>query len=81
MGCVRLRFEDEVLIGIDVFVGGRDGRMIEGATMAVASEPEEDDMDGDHGIVHETMRGDCDDWCCMEPVMSGTVMGDKSSKG
>jgi len=81
MGCVQLRCEDEVLMGTNVFVSCGDGRIGGGATVAGASVPEEDDMDGDRGAVHETVVGDRDGWCCMEPVMSGTEMGDKSSDG
>ena len=58
MRYVRLRCEDEVLIGLDVFVGSGDGRILEGTIVAVASVPKEDDMDGDRGAVHETGVGD-----------------------
>jgi hypothetical protein len=53
-----LRCEDEVLIGLDMFVGSGDGRILEGTIVAVASVPKEDDMDGDRGAVHETGVGD-----------------------
>lgn len=55
----------------DVFVGDE---MVEGATGAVASKPEEDDMKGDRGTGHDTARGQGDGWWCVEPVME-----DKSS--
>jgi hypothetical protein len=43
--------------------------------------PEEDEIVGDRGAMHETVVGNCDGWWCMGPVMSGTWMGDKSSDG
>jgi len=38
-------------------------------------------MEGDRGTGHDTTRGQQDGWWCVEPMMSGTVMEDKSSEG
>jgi len=38
-------------------------------------------MEGDRGTGHDTTRGQQDGWWCVEPMMSGTVMEEKSSEG